>query len=79
MKTAISIPDHIFEAGERTAAALGLSRSALYARAVGEFVDRHDSGRVTGLLDAVYAERESALDPRVAAMQFLSLGADDEW
>ena len=79
MKTAISIPDDVFEAGERTAAALGLSRSALYAKAVGEFVDRHDSGRVTALLDAVYAEHDSALDPQVAAMQFLSLDADEEW
>ena len=79
MKTAVSIPDNIFEAAERTAEALGLSRSALYARAVGEFVDRHDSGRVTELLDAVYAERESTLDPHVAAMQFLSLDADEEW
>ena len=85
MKTAISIPDHIFEAAERAAAEMGLTRSALYARAVGEFVERRDSGRVTALLDAVHAERDSALDPRLAAMQLLSLGAaagtgtDEEW
>ena len=74
MKTAISIPDDIFEAAERTAAEMGLTRSALYARAVGEFVDRRDTGRVTERLDAVYAEHDSALDPRLAAMQLLSLG-----
>ena len=87
MKTAISIPDDIFEAAERTATEMGLTRSALYSRAVGEFVERRDSGRVTELLDAVYAEHDSALDPRLAAMQLLSLGdapgtpsgTDEEW
>ena len=58
---------------------LGLSRSALYARAVGEFVDRHDAGRVTALLDAVYAAEDSSLDPQLAAMQSLSLGPDEGW
>ena len=79
MKTAVSIPDEIFDAAERTAKEMGLSRSAFYARAVGEFVDRRDAGRVTELLDEVYAEQDSTLDPRLAAMQFLSLGADEEW
>lgn len=79
MKISVSIPDDVFAAAERTAETLGLSRSALYARAVGEFVDRHDDGRVTELLDAVYAEQESTLDPHVAAIQFLSLDADEEW
>ena len=78
MKTAISILDDIFEAAERTKGDMGLSRSALYARAVAEFVERHDSARVTELLDAVYAERDSRLDPRLAAMQFLSLGPAEE-
>lgn len=68
MKTAVSISDDVFAAGERTAAALGLSRSALYARAVDEFVDRHDSGRATALLDAVYEEHDSDLDPQFAAI-----------
>ena len=79
MKTAISIPDDIFEAADRTAANMGLSRSALYARAVREFLDRLDTARVTERLDAVYAERDSTLDPQLAAMQFLSLGAAEEW
>lgn len=79
MKISVSIPDDVFAAAERTAETLGLSRSVLYARAVGEFVDRHDDGRVTELLHAVYAEQESTLDPHVAAIQFLSLDADEEW
>ncbi len=79
MKTAISIRDDIFDAAERAAAAMGLSRSALYAKAVEEFVARHDAGRLTELLDAVYAGSEPALDEDLAALQFLSLPVDEAW
>lgn len=81
MKTAISIRDDIFEAAERAAAALGISRSELYARAVAEFVSRRDGDRVTERLDAVYGEDESPPVPDgvLAALQLHSLPADDEW
>ncbi len=81
MKTAISIRDEIFEAGERTADALGISRSELYTKAVGEFVARHTGERVTERLNAVYGEGASvsALDERLEALQFLSLPAEDKW
>ncbi len=54
MKTAISIPDAIFEAGERVALSLGLTRSEMYARAVEAFVGRHGGAGVTARLDGVY-------------------------
>ena len=81
MKTAISIRDDIFDAAERAAAAMGLSRSALYTRAVEEFVARHEAARVTELLDAVYASAasETILEKDLAALQFLSLPADEGW
>ena len=41
MKTAISIPDEVFEAADRTAKKLGVSRSELYATAVHEFIERN--------------------------------------
>ncbi len=80
MKTAISIPDDVFAAAERAAAEMGLSRSALYARAVSDFVARHDDARVTERLDAVYAGQasETALDETLATLQVLSLPAE-EW
>ena len=79
MKTAISLPDDIFEAAERTVAAMGLSRSALYATALAQFLDRHDPDQVTARLDAVYAGREASLDPALASLQSLSLPADEAW
>ena len=81
MKTAISIRDEVFEAAERTAKELGISRSELYTKAVGEFVERHADERVTERLNAVYGEDPSisALDDQLDALQFLSLPAEDEW
>lgn len=39
MKTAISLPDPLFKAGEKVAKKLGLSRSQLYARALRQFIE----------------------------------------
>ncbi len=38
MKTAISIPDEIFDSADALAEEMGVSRSQLYATAVAEFV-----------------------------------------
>ena len=75
MKTAISIPDDVFEGAERTASALGLSRSELYATAVREFIERYRSADVTERLDRVYSEDDSLsrLDERLQTMQAYSL------
>lgn len=54
MKTAISIPDDVFDQAERLAAELGTSRSQLYTRAVREYVARHSAVSVTASLDAAY-------------------------
>ncbi|MFM7319419.1 MAG: hypothetical protein ACKO5E_20935 [bacterium] len=51
MKTAISIPDELFQNAERLAMRLQTSRSQLYARALSEFIARHDNDRVTELMD----------------------------
>ena len=79
MKTAISIPDDVFEGAERTASALGLSRSELYATAVREFVERYRSADVTERLDRIYGEDDSLsrLDERLRTLQAYSLGRDD--
>jgi len=62
MKTAISIPDDIFEEAERLADRLQTSRSQLYARALAEFVARHDDDRVEAAMNAVVAEVGSEVD-----------------
>jgi metal-responsive CopG/Arc/MetJ family transcriptional regulator len=78
VKTAISLPDRVFEAAERVAKRLGISRSELYARAVARFVEEHRGDKVTEALDRVYAETDSTLDPVLARLQATSLPRD-EW
>ena len=73
MKTAVSIPDEIFENAERLARQLQTSRSQLYARAVAEFVARHDSDQVTAAMNKVVDEVGTNIDDftREAAHQAL--------
>lgn len=51
MKTAISLPDEVFEEAEALAGRLGKSRSQLYAEAIAEYVARHDVETVTERMD----------------------------
>jgi metal-responsive CopG/Arc/MetJ family transcriptional regulator len=74
MKTAISLPDEVFEAAEELADELGVSRSQLYAQAVAEYVAQHRHESVTARLDEVHGEVESALDPVLEELQARSVG-----
>lgn len=78
MKTAISIPDPIFEAADNLARQLGLSRSELYSTAVAAFVEQHRDDQITEQLNAVYSEQDSALDEVAVKLQVLSL-SQEEW
>ncbi|MHC4223459.1 MAG: ChpI protein [Planctomycetota bacterium] len=78
VKTAISIPDELFEAAEEAALRFGMTRSELYQRAIADWLEAHRGKGVTELLDEIYAEECSSLDPVLAAMQFGSLSRE-EW
>jgi metal-responsive CopG/Arc/MetJ family transcriptional regulator len=78
MKTAISLPDDLFDAAEEMAARLGMSRSQLYATAVHEYLEAHRSRGVTARLDVVYESIDSRLELRVAEAQTESLD-DEDW
>ena len=53
MKTAISIPDDVFEDAEKLAEKLNTSRSGLYTRALTDFVSRHQDDRMTEAMNGV--------------------------
>ena len=55
MKTAISVPDEVFEQAERLARRQGRSRSEFYSAAVREYVARHAPDDVTDAIDRVVA------------------------
>lgn len=77
MKTAISVPDSIFDEGEHLAKRLKLSRSELYTRALAEYVSRHAPEAVTEALDRVVDEASTDLSAvRRAARKTL---ARSEW
>jgi len=71
MKTAISVPDPVFEAAERLARRLGKSRSQLYSEAVAHYVEQRAGAEVTERLNEVLdAEPEAdQLDPVLDALQ----------
>ena len=69
MKTAISIPDALFEAAEQFAKRMGLSRSELYAVALREYLQVHKQDEITKQLDAVYADEDSSLEPFFVQLQ----------
>jgi metal-responsive CopG/Arc/MetJ family transcriptional regulator len=63
MKTAVSIPNDVFEGAERLARRSGKSRSQLYSDALKEYVARHAPDQITEALNRVCAELE---DPQGA-------------
>ena len=69
MKTAISLPDALFEAAELLAGRLGVSRSRLYANALEDYIARHNPRRVTERLNAIFGAEASSIDRAVAAAQ----------
>jgi metal-responsive CopG/Arc/MetJ family transcriptional regulator len=62
MKTAISIPDDVFEEAERLVGELKTSRSQLYSRALREFVSRHAPDRLTEAMNRVVDEVGAEVD-----------------
>lgn len=56
MKTAVSIPDEVFEKVERLARRARRSRSEVFSAALSEYVARHAPDEVTDAMDRVCAE-----------------------
>jgi len=73
MKTAISIPDPIFQSAEIMAQQLAISRSELFTKAISEYIKTHKYQDVTESLNQVYAEVSSSLDKKLTDMQFKSI------
>lgn len=55
MKTAVSIPDEVFEKAERLARRARRSRSEVFSAALREYVARHTPDEVTEAMDRVCA------------------------
>ncbi len=77
MKTAISIPDPVFEEADKLAKRMHVSRSKLYASAIQAYVEAHRANDITEALNRVYSKEDSSLDPVLAALQARALSRDD--
>jgi metal-responsive CopG/Arc/MetJ family transcriptional regulator len=77
MKTAISLPDSIFEEAEALARELGVSRSELYTKALKAYLRKYNRNQMLNQLNTVYSEESSELDPVLAKLQFMSLPRED--
>jgi hypothetical protein len=78
MKTAVSVPDDVYERAEAAARRLGLNRSQLYTEALSKFLFGLDSDPVTERLDELAddlaAESGAALSTE-AARRLIDAGA----
>jgi len=63
MKTAVSVPDDVFERVDRLARRAGRSRSEVYSAALREYLARHTPDEVTEALDRIVGEIGEGLDP----------------
>jgi metal-responsive CopG/Arc/MetJ family transcriptional regulator len=78
MKTAISIPDPIFQAADSLANRLGVSRSEFYAKAIEAFIEQNKNRDVTARLNQVFAGTSNSFDDDYYTLQSQSLNKE-EW
>jgi metal-responsive CopG/Arc/MetJ family transcriptional regulator len=82
MKTAISLPDRLYEEAEETAKGMGIPRSQLFAKALEEFIEHHKRERITEELNEVYGNLSdnSSLDiNEISLLKMRELTQNDSW
>src|SRR5271165_1980979 len=67
MKTAISVPDDVYEGAERLARRTKKSRSRLFSDALKEYLARHAPDEVTEAMNRACAEVGQTTDPFVSS------------
>jgi metal-responsive CopG/Arc/MetJ family transcriptional regulator len=77
MKTAISIPDPLFQEAEQFAQENGLSRSELYARALQVYLAHHRPQAITQALNEIYSQEDSRIELGLLAAQASILQKED--
>lgn len=61
-KTAVSIDNTLFQKAEQVASELELSRSGLYALAIGEFLERYETRSIQQQINTVLADVDDEAD-----------------
>ncbi len=77
MKTAISLPNSVFDEAESLARQLGISRSELYTNALKAYLRKYNRDEILDKLNQIYDRESSKLDPVLAKIQFMSLPSEN--
>jgi metal-responsive CopG/Arc/MetJ family transcriptional regulator len=80
MKTAISVPDDIYEEASKQAAELGISRSEFFTRAARRYLEDLASRSLTEQInEALEAVGDDDSNAAAAAAGCVSLAGQDDW
>ncbi|MCL2070296.1 MAG: ChpI protein [Treponema sp.] len=82
MKTAISLSDALFQKAEQTAQYMGITRSKLFAKAIEEYITKHNGEMITKKLNEVYGkidQSEFTRDLDLGIESFRELTKNDTW
>ena len=77
MKTAIFVPDALFDEAEKFARKRGLNRSELYQLAIQKYLEAERADIVKEALDRVYGPKTGALDEATGRAQAEVLDRED--
>jgi metal-responsive CopG/Arc/MetJ family transcriptional regulator len=78
MKTAVSIPDALFEQAELFARRSNRTRSQLFSDALAEYLARHTGNEITAAMNRVIDATGEAADPFISAASHRTM-ANVEW
>lgn len=73
MKTAVSLPDEVFQAAERLARERGLTRSALYTQALEVFLKNNEIDPLTEAINRVADRVDTRLEPGLKRLRNATL------
>ena len=79
MKTAISLPDEIYEQSTRRAAELGISRSEFMARAARSYLDQLAAHSLTRQIDEALQATQDDSGTAAAVVGRRFLAGQDDW
>lgn len=69
MKTAISVPQDVFQLSEKLAKKFKISRSAVFAMGIRKLAEEHDEEALIAQINKVCDEADTSLDPAIRQYQ----------
>jgi hypothetical protein len=78
MKTAISVPDDVFELSEKLAKKLKVSRSQIFAMGVKKLAEEYNEEELIANINKVCEKVDTSVDPVLFKMAMMSLPRE-EW